>query len=109
MDARNKKLNELNPMQSKRILKTCPAGHSYHKSSECPVCPVCEKERMPDDDFLSLLAAPARRALESKGISNLKQLSEYRESDILRLHGMGKSGLSKLKELLNKTGASFKH
>ncbi len=35
-------------MQSKKILKTLPAGHNYPKSSDCSVCPVSEKERRPD-------------------------------------------------------------
>jgi hypothetical protein len=59
-------------MQAKNNLRTCKSGHSYYKSSECPICPVCEKERTTKDDFLSFLAAPARRVLESKGMMNLE-------------------------------------
>ena len=70
-------------------LKTCSNGHRYYKSSDCPVCPVCEKERKPNDGFLSVISAPARRAIESKGINTLKQLSKYSEDEILLLHGMG--------------------
>jgi len=83
-------------------------GHSYYKSSDCPTCPVCEEEKKPKDGFLSLLAAPARRALENNGIRTLKQLSKLSEEEILRLHGMGKASLPKLKAALAEKGLLLK-
>ena len=89
-------------------LKTCPKGHKFYKSSDCPVCPICEEERKPKDSFLALIAAPARRALENEGITSLEKLSAYSEKEILSLHGMGKSSLPKLNDALNKAGLAFK-
>lgn len=91
-----------------KSLKTCRQGHQYYKTSDCPTCPMCENERKPKVGFLSLLAAPARRALETKGIKNLKQLSKFSESEILQLHGMGKSSLPILRDALKKEKLSFK-
>ncbi|HEY1063576.1 MAG TPA: RNA polymerase alpha subunit C-terminal domain-containing protein [Daejeonella sp.] len=89
-------------------LKTCPKGHKFYKSSDCPVCPICEEERKPEDSFLALLGAPARRALENEGITSLEKLSAYSEKEILSLHGMGKSSLPKLNDALDKAGLTFK-
>ncbi len=89
-------------------LKTCPKGHKFYKSSDCPVCPICEEERKPKESFLALIAAPARRALENEGITSLEKLSAYSEKEILSLHGMGKSSLHKLNDALNKAGLAFK-
>lgn len=47
-------------------LRTCPKGHKYYKSTDCPTCPICEQEHKPHNSFLSLLVAPARRALAGK-------------------------------------------
>ena len=91
-----------------KTLRTCSKGHQYYKSSDCPTCPVCEEERKPKDRFLSLLSAPARRALENNGITSLKQLSKFSEEDILKFHGMGKASIPKLKEVLAANGLSFK-
>ena len=91
-----------------KTLRTCSNGHQYYKSSECPACPICEEERKPKDSFLSLLAAPARRALENNGITSLEQLSQSTEEDILKFHGMGKSSLPKLREALAAKALSFK-
>jgi hypothetical protein len=88
-------------------LKTCSNGHQYYKSSDSPVCPVCEKERKPNDGFLSVISAPARRAIESKSINTLKQLSKYSDDEILSLHGMGPHSIPKLKSELEKVGLSF--
>ena len=88
-------------------LKTCSNGHQYYKSSDCPVCPICEKQHKPEGGFLSVVSAPARRALENKGISTLKQLSKYNEDEILSLHGMGPGSIPKLKSELEKAGLSF--
>ena len=95
-------------MGSKRILKTCNIGHKFYKSSDCPVCPICEKERKPKDNPLSLIAAPARRALENNGISTLEQVSCYSEKEIMLFHGMGKSTIPKLRKLLSEKGLAFR-
>jgi hypothetical protein len=89
-------------------LKICRKGHRYYKSSDCPACPVCEKERRPKEGFLSFLSAPARRALESQGIKTAKQLSKFSEREILALHGMGPSSIPTLRSALKSEGMSFK-
>jgi DNA-directed RNA polymerase alpha subunit len=88
--------------------RTCNKGHKYYKSSDCPTCPTCENERKPDNGFLSLLSAPARRAMEHNGITSLHQLSTYSEKEILQFHGMGPASLPKLRTTLKENGLSFK-
>lgn len=95
-------------MASEKQLKVCQKGHSYYKSSDCPTCPVCEQERRPKDGFLAALSAPARRALENKGVSTLKQLSGYTEKELLQLHGLGPSSIPRLKKALEQAGLSFR-
>lgn len=95
-------------MEQKKNLKKCPQGHQYYKSSDCPTCPICEAERKPKVGFFSLISAPARRALESKDISNLKQLSQYTEKEISALHGMGPKAITLLKTALKENNLHFK-
>jgi predicted RecB family nuclease len=83
-----------------KTLKTCEKGHKFYKSSDCPTCPICEEEKKPEDGFLSLLGAPARRALERNGIFSLEELAKYSEKDILNFHGMGKSSIPILKKAM---------
>ncbi|MFJ8065285.1 RNA polymerase alpha subunit C-terminal domain-containing protein [Psychrobacillus sp. NPDC096426] len=94
---------------TQKTLKTCKRGHEYYKSSDCPTCPTCEQERKPETGFLSLLSAPARRALENNGITSLQQLSNVSEKDILKFHGMGPASLPKLRAALEAEGLSFKN
>lgn len=91
-----------------RTLKTCEKGHKFYMGSDCHTCPVCEAERKPKDGFLSLLSAPARRALENNGIFTLKELAKYSKKEILKFHGMGKSSLPMLQKSLDEQGLSFK-
>lgn len=93
---------------SRKHLRTCSEGHQYYKSSDCPSCPICEQNSKPSDAFLSLLSAPARRALEHQGITTLQQLSNYSEKEILQFHGMGPASLPKLRTALMESGLSFK-
>ena len=95
-------------MTKKVIVKTCNKGHQFFKSSDCPVCLICEAARKPTDGFLALLAAPARRALENANISTLKALSRYSETEIAALHGMGKTTITRLQALLKEEGLAFK-
>lgn len=93
---------------SKKSLRTCHNGHQYYKSSDCPTCPICEREAKPIEGFLSQLSAPARRSLENNGITSLQQLSTYSEKEILQFHGMGPASLPKLRKALESEGLSFR-
>jgi len=64
-------------------------------------------KEIPNDNFLSLLSAPARRALENKGISTLKQLSKFSKKEVLKFHGMGKSSIPKLEKFLSEEKLTF--
>lgn len=94
---------------SEKNVRTCDKGHTYYKSSDCPTCPTCEQERKPFNGFLSLLSAPARRALENNGITTLQDLSKYSEKEILQFHGMGPASLPKLRSSLQENGLSFRN
>jgi len=94
-------------LKFKKSLRTCPKGHKYFKNSDCPVCPFCERDKKPKDGFLSLLGAPARRALENKGITTLRKLSNLSEKEILKLHGMGPGSIPKLRSALKSSGLNF--
>ncbi len=91
-----------------KSLRTCKNGHQYHKSSDCPTCPICEQERKPKEGFLSLLSAPARRALENNGIRTLEQLSKHSETTVLSWHGLGPGSMPKLRKALQQEGLNFK-
>ena len=87
-------------------LRTCANGHQYLKSSDCPVCPVCEKKK--EESFFAGLAAPARRALATAGIDTLNKLSGYSEKELLAIHGLGPGSLPALKKMLKQKGLAFK-
>jgi DNA-directed RNA polymerase alpha subunit len=89
------------------MLKICPNGHEFEKSSDCPVCPICEKQKAVNLDF-ARLSAPARRALANAGIAKLKDLSRWTEVDLLRLHGLGPSAIPVLRAALKKAKLSLK-
>ncbi|RED66365.1 hypothetical protein DFP95_101864 [Cohnella lupini] len=67
-----------------------------------------KKNTDPESGFLSVLSAPARRALENNGITTLQQLSAYSEVEILRFHGMGPGSIPKLRVALQTGGLAFK-
>ncbi|OJU27282.1 MAG: hypothetical protein BGN92_03730 [Sphingobacteriales bacterium 41-5] len=93
----------------KKILRTCPKGHQYYKSSDCPTCPVCEAAKKPTEGFMAGLSAPAVRALQTAGMSSLKILSQHSKKEVLALHGIGPSSIPKLGAALKKEGLDFKN
>lgn len=93
---------------TRKTLRSCKNGHQYYKSSDCPVCPVCEEEKRPEEGFLSLMGAPARRALEHAGILTEEDLSNWTEKELLLLHGLGPASLPKLRDALKLKGLGFK-
>lgn len=53
------------------------------------------------DEFPSI-GAPAFRALDSAGISQLSDLTNYTEKELLALHGFGPKALRLLREAMKK-------
>jgi predicted RecB family nuclease len=88
--------------------KLCSNGHGFFKSSDCPVCPFCEKNRISGKSFFEGLSAPAKRALENAGVKTLAQLSKMSEANILKLHGMGPSSIPILRRFLKVKGLKLK-
>ena len=60
-----------------------------------------------DDAAFPKLGAPARRALSAAGYTRLDQLAQVSERDLKKLHGMGPSAITALREALQKRGLSF--
>lgn len=87
--------------------RTCEKGHTYYKSSDCPVCPVCERQKQ-TDGFMSVIAAPARRALDRHGIKTTQQLSKCSKQELMNLHGMGPNAINKLEIYLKQYHLEFK-
>ncbi|MFT3675261.1 MAG: DNA-directed RNA polymerase subunit alpha C-terminal domain-containing protein [Chitinophagaceae bacterium] len=95
-------------MPTTRQHRTCPNGHVYYKTSDCPVCPQCETDKRPQSGWLAKLAAPARRALANAGIQTVQQLASFSEKEILSLHGMGPGSLPHLHAAMKEARLSFK-
>jgi hypothetical protein len=57
---------------------------------------------------LPKLAAPARRALLGAGYTRLEHLTEVKESDVMKLHGMGPNAMRVLRTALQERGLSFR-
>jgi hypothetical protein len=89
--------------------RTCPKGHEFFKSTDCPTCPKCEAARRPERGLLSLLSAPARRAFERARIFDCRELSRYSKIGILGLHGVGPSSLPVLERQLKAAGLTLRH
>ncbi len=53
------------------------------------------------------LGAPAERALTEAGIQTLEQLTQFSETEIKNLHGVGPNALGKLRQALAEKNLSF--
>jgi DNA-directed RNA polymerase alpha subunit len=54
------------------------------------------------------VAQPAQRALASAGYTDLEQLAQASEAELLELHGMGPKALGLIRNALEARGLSFK-
>jgi hypothetical protein len=91
-----------------KTLRICKNGHKYYKSSDCPVCPICEAAKKTIAGPFSALGAPARRALGNNGIKTAEELARFSEKEILKFHGLGPSSMPILRKMLKEKKLSFK-
>jgi Alpha/beta hydrolase family len=78
--------------------------------ASAPAEPVTQRTRQGGRQPSSLpagLAKPAQRALAAAGYTTLDQLTQVREQDLSRLHGMGPKAVRQLREALAAAGLSF--
>lgn len=97
-------------MNTKAKKHLCEKGHTFYKSSDCPVCPKCWAgyyRKRYESDF-PFIGAPALRALIEKKIYSLHDLAEYTEQEIADLHGVGKEAIKRLREAMGKKNLSFR-
>ena len=95
-------------MQKLKTTRLCVNGHEFIKSSNCLVCPICEKSKPINNLFLKQFSAPARRALENIGINELNDLANYTENEIIHLHGIGPNAINTMKNLMETNNINFK-
>jgi hypothetical protein len=95
-------------MARSETLRTCPKGHKFRKTSDCPTCPDCESAKKSRSGYLATLSAPAQRALKGAGLTTLEKLSARTEKEVLALHGMGPASLPALRAALKAAGLSFR-
>lgn len=91
-------------------LKSCPNGHTFEKTSDCPVCPICSARDMEEifgKDFPNI-GNPAKRALYHLKVTSIEDLQQHSEKELLALHGFGPRALQILKDELGKDGLEFK-
>lgn len=93
---------------SKAKPKTCVNGHNYTPTPTMKNCPICAQKTTSKTNPFATLPAPARRALQSKGITTTKKLSALTEKEISALHGIGPSSIPKLKTIMASEGMQFK-
>lgn len=86
------------------MLKTCANGHSFHKSSDCPVCPVCESINNPKEGVFASIGAPARRALMAQRIYGIRDLTKWSKKELLKLHGVGPNAANKIEKIIAAAG-----
>jgi DNA-directed RNA polymerase alpha subunit len=65
------------------------------------------KSKHDDNSWPAGVSKPAERALAGAGYTRLEQLAKARESDLLKLHGMGPKAMDALKKALAEKGLSF--
>lgn len=97
--------------KNQKRLQICERGHRYHKTSDCPVCPVCWSGYYRQKhlaDFPEKLPAPALRALLNACIFNLKELASHSAEEILKYHGMGPKSIPTLEKAMLEKGLSFR-
>lgn len=91
----------------KKVAKASTKALSNARKSTLQATALKEKTSY-ENNFLFTLGAPAKRALQNKGIQTLQKLSAFTEKEILQLHGIGPSSIPKLKSALQSEGLSFK-
>lgn len=59
------------------------------------------------ENNLPKLAKPALRALAGAGITQLQDLKNWKEEDVIKLHGIGPNAMNSIRLAMEEKGLSF--
>ena len=62
----------------------------------------------PSSDLPAGLSRPARSALAAAGVTRIEQLAQWREADVLQLHGIGPKSIPLLRQGLAEQDLTFR-
>jgi predicted flap endonuclease-1-like 5' DNA nuclease len=68
---------------------------------------VRRQRSAPDGTTLPRIGAPATRALRAQGVWTLEQVQQWREEDLIALHGVGPVAVRLLRDALAERGWTF--
>lgn len=84
------------------------------RQSNCPITADPQKRNEADCSTGAIkgnlpagLAQPALRALASAGIKQLADFTKLKESDLVKMHGIGPNAMTKIKKVMDEAGLSF--
>jgi hypothetical protein len=89
------------------LQKDFDLGHGHAMAVYATLKPFLGKQKEEAPALPVKLSAPAQRALAGAGISTLKQLAKWTESDLMELHGMGPNAVKQLQKALDDNGLAF--
>lgn len=69
--------------------------------------PVTTPAAEPTDEWPLRSASPARQALRAIGVTQLTELTQYSEQELLKLHGIGPKAIRLFREALAARGLAF--
>jgi DNA-directed RNA polymerase alpha subunit len=69
--------------------------------------PVTTPAAEPADEWPLRYASPARQALREIGVTQLTELTQYSEQELLKLHGVGPKAIRLFREALAARGLAF--
>jgi len=69
--------------------------------------PVTTPAPEPTDEWPLRSASPARQALRAIGVTQLTELTQYSEQELLKLHGIGPKAIRLFREALAARGLAF--
>jgi DNA integrity scanning protein DisA with diadenylate cyclase activity len=69
---------------------------------------IANKTNIQQESNFPKIAQPALRALQAAGFERLEQLSNIRQEELSKLHGMGPKAIKILNESLGAKGLTFK-
>lgn len=90
-----------------KTIKNCPNGHEFLSNWDDDECPKCKNVITEESSIEKIVNPTAKSLIESIGIKKIGDFRKIKESDIIKINGIGKGTVAKLKKSLEKMEIEF--